>query len=102
MKVTAPLPEYRLMAPKEAVIAWNHNAVTLQVMEIVRAEIESSCRRTLSGEILGENVAQNVARAVGYIEGLQFLTETIKEVTDFIEDIEDVTDKRKENSQAVR
>ena len=89
MKVTHPIPEYELVAPKEAVVAWKHNEVTRQVIEIVRQELDNSCQRVGRGETLGENVAQDTARAVGYTEGLRFLIETMLEVTRVLEDAED-------------
>ena len=89
MKVSSAIPEYELVAPKEAVIAWKHNVVTTQIMEIIKAEIENNYRRVGRGETLGDNAIQDTARVVGYVEGLKFLTETITEVTEFIEDYDD-------------
>jgi hypothetical protein len=89
MKVTSPIPEYELVAPKEAVIAWRHNEVTRQILEIIKAERWNSLRRTVSAEVMGENLEQNVSRAIGYIEGLDFILETLEDVTKFVEDYED-------------
>lgn len=92
MKVTGVIPEYEIVAPKEAIVAWKHNAVTKQVMDIIRQEQENSRKRAVSPEVLGDNVVQQVARAIGYVEGLEFLTDTIMEVTNVIEDKEDDND----------
>ena len=99
MKVTSPVPEYELVAPKEAVIAWKHDEVTRQILDIIRAERDNSCRRTSSPEILGEFAEQKFGRAIGYVEGLDFILETMLEVTKFVEDIED---ERETDSPAVR
>lgn len=89
MRVTNPIPEYELVAPKEAIISWKHNAVTQQVLQIVRQERATSDRRIGGGETLGENIIQDTARAVGYSEGLDFLLTTMMEVTQILEDSED-------------
>ena len=89
MKVTSPIPEYELVAPKEAIIAWKQNEVTRQILDIIRQERTSSCSRIASPEVLGDNMVQQVSRAVGYVEGLEFLLSTIMEVTKFVEDKED-------------
>ena len=89
MKVTSPIPEYELVAPKEAIIAWKQNEVTIQILDIIRQERISSCSRIASPEVLGDNMIQQVSRAVGYVEGLEFLLSTIMEVTKFVEDKED-------------
>jgi len=94
MKVTGVIPEYELVAPKEAIIAWKHNQVTKQIMDIIRQEQDSSRRRGISPEVMGDNLIQNVSRAIGYVEGLEFLTDTIMEVTEILEDKEDAKDDK--------
>ena len=89
MIVTSPIPEYELVAPKEAIIAWKHDEVTTQILNIIRMERDASRTRIVSPEILGDNMIQQVSRAVGYVEGLEFLLSTIMEVTKFVEDKED-------------
>ena len=89
MKVTSPIPEYELVAPKEAIIAWKHDEVTTQILDIIRQEKILSQARAASPEVLGDNMIQQVARAIGYVEGLEFLLSTIMEVTKFVEDKED-------------
>ena len=89
MKVTSPIPEYELVAPKEAIIAWKQNEVTRQILDIMRQERDASRARIASPEVLGDNMIQQVSRAVGYVEGLEFLLSTIMEVTKFVEDKED-------------
>ena len=95
MKVTGMIPEYELVAPKEAIIAWKHNQVTTQIMDIIRQEQDNARRRGISPEVLGDNLIQKVSRAIGYVEGLEFLTDTILDVTNIIEDKEDETDGKK-------
>ena len=85
MKVVNPTPEYELVAPKEAIIAWKHNAVTQQIVDAVKQEINNSNDRVGKGETLGENIIQDTARAVGYVEGLEFLAR-IMDIANFIED----------------
>ena len=94
MKVTGVIPEYELVAPKEAIIAWKHNQVTKQIMDIIRQEQDSARRRGISPEVMGDNLIQNVSRAIGYVEGLEFLTDTIMEVTEILEDKEDAKDDK--------
>ena len=89
MKIIGPIPEYELVAPKEAIIAWKQNEVTKQILDIMRQERDSSRARTTSPEVLGDNMIQQVSRAIGYVEGLEFLLSTIMEVTQFVEDKED-------------
>jgi len=100
MKVVAAIPEYELVAPKEAVIAWKHDLVTQQILGAVNQEILLSNERVGQGETLGENVIQDTARAVGYVEGLKFLA-LIMEAVNFIEDAYEREDKTKD-SKAVR
>lgn len=102
MRVTNPIPEYELVAPKEAIIAWKHNAVTQQVLQIIRQERQTSDRRIGGGETLGENIIQDTARAVGYSEGLDFLLTTMMEVTQVVEDSEDRDGKDAKDSATVR
>ena len=73
MKVENPIPEYEIIAPKESLIAWKHNAVTQQIIKIIKQDILNSSTRMGQGETLGENIIQETARAVGYVEGLNFL-----------------------------
>ena len=100
MQVSDAIPEYEIIAPKEALISWKHDLVTKQVLEIVQAEIIQSSQRAASPEILGENLVQNAARAVGYVEGLQFL-ESLFKLQDVVEKTEDDDDSKKD-SKAVR
>ena len=100
MQVSDAIPEYQIVAPKEALLSWKHDDVTKQVLEIVQAEIISSGQRIGNGETLGDNVVQDTARAVGYCEGLKFL-EAILELRDVVERRED-DDDRKANSKAIR
>ena len=100
MQVSDAIPEYEIIAPKEALISWKHDPVTKQVLDIVQAEILTSSERLGNGETLGENVVQATARGVGYCEGLKFL-ESILQLRDVVEDKEDVDDRQKD-SKAVR
>ena len=100
MIVSNAIPEYEIIAPKEALISWKHEPISKQVLEIVQAEIMTSGERVGNGETLGDNIVQDTARAVGYCEGLKFL-ESLLQLRDVVEDKEDVDDK-KENSKAVR
>lgn len=88
LKIVAPSPEYEIIAPKEAIVAWKHDEVTQQIISIVQQEIDQANNRLGRGETLGENAVQDTARGVGYVEGLRFL-ETMMEVIDFLEDKED-------------
>ena len=99
MIITGAIPEYEIIAPKEAVIAWKHDEVTLQILRIIREEIEASEVRMGRGESLGEDAIQKTARAVGYIDGLKFL-ETITDVIDILEDNEDSHERNKKESKA--
>jgi hypothetical protein len=103
MRVSDAVPEYEITAPNEALISWKHDPVSKQVLEIVQTEIILSGQRAASPEILGENLVQNAARAVGYVEGLQFLEDLLmlRDVVDTKEDADDA-DKRKEGAKAVR
>ena len=103
MKVSDAIPEYEIVAPTEALISWKHNAVSQQILKIVQAEITLSGERAASPEILGENLVQNAARAVGYVQGLKFAEDLLmlRDVVDTKEDADDA-DKRKESSNAVR
>jgi len=92
MKITGAIPEYEIVAPKEAVIAWKHDRVTQQIIQIVSQEIEGSADRMGAGETLGEDIIQATARVVGYIEGLKFL-ENIMEAINFVEDKEDANER---------
>ena len=98
MQVSRPLLEYDIVAPKEAIIAWKHNAVTQQVFDIVRQEMDNSRERIGEGATLGENIIQDTARGVGYIEGLMFL-QTVMEIANFLEDKEDAQDERKDRKE---
>ena len=100
MKVTDAIPEYEIVAPKEALISWKHDKVSQQILAIVQAEITLSGERAASPEILGENLVQNAARAVGYVEGLKF-AEDLLMLRDVVETKEDA-DERKEGSKTVR
>ena len=96
MQVSNGIPEYEIIAPKEALISWTHDEVTKQVLAIVQAEILSSNQRLGNGETLGDDVVQNTARAVGYIDGLKFL-ESILELLDVVEKKEDADDAEKDS-----
>lgn len=96
MQVSEAIPEYEIVAPKEALISWKHDQVTKQVLEIVEKEIHSSEMRLGNGETLGELVAQNTGRAVGYCEGLKFL-QSILELQDVVENKEDADDAEKDS-----
>ena len=100
MKVSDAIPEYEIVAPTEALISWKHNAVSQQILKIVQAEITLGGERAASPEILGENLVQNAARAVGYVEGLIFLEDLLM-LRDVVETKEDA-DERKEGSKTVR
>ena len=100
MKVTDAIPEYEIVAPKEALISWKHDKVSQQILAIVQAEITLSGERAASPEILGENLVQNAARAVGYVEGLKF-AEDLLMLRDVVDTKEDA-DEREEGSKAVR
>lgn len=99
MKVTGVIPEYTLVAPKEAIIAWKHDQVTKQIMDIIRQEQDNARKRSVSQEVLGENLVQNISRAIGYVEGLEFLTDTIMDVTEVLEDMEDSEDESSSKSR---
>lgn len=77
MSVTQEIPEYEIVAPNEALINWKLNQVTQQVKAILAAELDNSGRRIGRGETLGENVVQDTARVVGYVEGLQFAVDLL-------------------------
>lgn len=98
MKITAPIPEHEIVAPKEAVIAWKHNAVTQQVLKICEQELINSQERLSMGETLGEHVEQKTARAVGYMDGLNFIM-TIMDVVNFVEDKEDANERRQKGKK---
>src|SRR3990167_7859593 len=85
MKVTNSIPEYQIIAPKEAIISWKNDKISKQVLEIVSQEQMLSGVRIGAGETLGENIIQDTARAVGYVEGLEFLAR-IMDIANFIED----------------
>jgi hypothetical protein len=103
VNVSDAIPEYEIVAPNEALISWKHDQVSIQIRAIVQAEILLSRTRAASPEILGENVVQNAARAVGYVEGLTFLEDLLmlRDVVDTKEDKDDA-DKREEGSKPVR
>src|SRR3990167_1674735 len=98
MIITGAIPEYEIIASKEAVIAWKHDEVTLQILRIIREEIEASEVRMGRGESLGEDAIQKTARAVGYIDGLKFLI-TITDVINILEDNEDSHERNKKESK---
>ena len=98
MKVTGATPEYDLIAPKEAIIAWKQNPVTRQIMAIVDQELETSYHRVGNGETLTENTERDTGRAVGYIEGLTFIR-NIEQLINQIEDAEDAEDERREKGK---
>ena len=95
MKVTGATPEYDLVAPKEAIIAWKHNPVTVQIMAIVDQELEHSYHRVGNGETMTDHTERDTGRAVGYIEGLTFIR-NIEQLINQIEDKEDAEDARRE------
>ena len=78
MPITPAIPEYEIIAPHEALISWKNNRVTQQVAEILSLEQENSYRRVGDGETLGDNVIQETARAVGYVEGLKFAVDLLE------------------------
>lgn len=88
MLVTNPIPEYEILAPNEAIISWKHNAVTQQVLDIIDQELQAASLRIGKGETLGENVIQDTARAVGYVDGLEFMRHLF-ELTFVVEGVED-------------
>lgn len=92
MQVTNPVPEYRIIAPHESIVAWKNDPVTQQMLEIVAAEKIESAIRMGAGETLGEEIVQNTARGVGYIEGLGFI-ENLLELSMIVENKEDEDDK---------
>ena len=100
MNVTDAIPEYEITAPKEALISWKHNQVSQQLLAIVQAEIKTSGERAASPEILGENLVQNAARAVGYVEGLRF-AEDLLMLRDVVDTKEDA-DEHEKGSKTVR
>ena len=100
MKISSPIPEYEIIAPNEALYAWKHNEVTQQILKIVNQEKMNSSLRVGTGETLGENVIQQTARAVGYIEGLGFLIDLVQ-LQFVVEGMED-EDDRKSGSQQVK
>jgi hypothetical protein len=73
MLVTNPTPEYEIVAPNEAIVAWKQNAVTVQVLDIIDQELQASSLRIGKGETLGDNIIQDTARAVGYVDALEFM-----------------------------
>ena len=91
MPITPAIPEYEIIAPHEALISWKNNKVTQQVAAILAEEKDTSYQRVGNGETLGDNVIQDTARAVGYVEGLQFAVEllSLKFVVATAEDIDD-------------
>lgn len=91
MQVTNPIPEYEIVAPNQAIISWKNDLITQQVLDIVKAEIINSSVRIGKGETLGENMIQDTARAVGYTEGLEFLSDLLelRFVTETKEDIDE-------------
>ena len=100
MKVTNPIPEYQIVAPNEALYAWKHNEVTQQILSIINQEKLNSSLRIGTGETLGDNVVQDTARAVGYMEGLGFLLDLVQ-LQFVVEGMED-EDDRKSGSQQVK
>ena len=93
MPITPAIPEYEIIAPHEALISWKNNRVTQQVAAILSQEKDSSYRRVGNGETLGDNVIQDTARAVGYVEGLQFAVDLL-ELHFVVETAEDVDEKQ--------
>lgn len=55
MKVSNPVPEYEIIAPKEAIISWKNDPVTRQILDIISAEKINSYVRIGEGETLGAN-----------------------------------------------
>ena len=100
MRVSDSIPEYEIVAPTEALISWKHNQVSQQLLAIVQAEIKTSGERAASPEILGENLVQNAARAVGYVEGLRF-AEDLLMLRDVVDTKEDA-DEHEKGSKTVR
>ena len=88
MLVTNPVPEYAIVAPNEAIVAWKHDAVTIQVLDIIDQELQASSLRIGKGETLGENIIQDTARAVGYVDALEFMRHLF-ELTFVVEGVED-------------
>jgi hypothetical protein len=88
MNVTNPIPEYTIVAPKEAIISWKKDPITRQILELVSMERMKSCVRVGEGETLGDDIVQSTARAVGYIEGLEFL-ENLVDTKFVVENTED-------------
>ena len=99
MKVTPTVPEYEIIAPHEAIIGWKNDPVTRQILDIISAERVGSGVRLGDGETLGDNIVQDTARAVGYIEGLVFL-EDLLEMRFVVANKEDKEDE--ENSSSIR
>lgn len=97
MSVSYPQSEYEIIAPNEALIGWKHNKVTQQVANIVEQEILVRSRRVGGGETLGEDVVQATARAVGYIEGLQFAADLLE--FKFVVDTKEDKDDKKEGKE---
>ena len=91
MQISDPIPEYEIIAPKEAIINWQHDPLSQQILNIVQAEIIYSGQRIGKGETLGDNIIQATARAVGYTEELEFLEKlfTLREVVESKEDTDD-------------
>ena len=98
MIVTGAAPEYDLIAPKEAIVAWKHNPVTVQIMAIVEQELEHSYHRVGNGETMTDHTERDTGRAVGYIEGLTFIR-NIEQLINQIEDAEDAEDERREKGK---
>ena len=95
MKVTPTVPEYEIVAPHEAIIGWKNDPVTRQILDIISAERVGSGVRLGDGETLGDNIVQDTARAVGYIEGLVFL-EDLLELRFVVSSVEDSDESEKD------
>ena len=59
------------MVTKEEFLQWKNHAVTIELLETIKAKQEELNSFVLFGGTLGENVAQGTARAVGRMESFQ-------------------------------
>ena len=72
MKITDTV-EYKIGESIEEFKSWKYDPVTKDALKVIESEVTRWSLGILNGETLGDNIAQDTARAIGYIEGLKFL-----------------------------
>jgi len=99
MKVTQEIPEYQIIAPKEAIIRWKHDEITRQMVEILKNDRILRLSEIGDGITIGDRTAEATNRAVGYLEGIGFVLELF-ELKFVVEDDDDRAGKEDDETNS--